>query len=238
LANVGKSGESSQNVLANVGESGEAHIFLKNNILANAYTRQKCRNFGKYLHSQNSHVSCRCLIFSPFSSYVLISQVSATSGPDAANHLLEAVRLGQSDHDNSVCDKMDSSSYERKDSSTYYVKDNRTFEKMDTRSFERIDNRSFERMDSSTNERTDNSTYEKDNSKCGKTDDTSICEKTFSKCPAVIWNKAVIVSSLMEIPSRVWSWTESYFFPYQWFTRSGQCSIAEKAISNLTLDDQ
>ncbi len=164
---------------------------------------------------------------SPFSSYVLISQVSAASGPDAANHLLEAVRLGQSNHDNSVCDKMDNSSSEkdsstceRKDSSTHYPKDTST----------------YLRKDSSTNERKDNSTYKKESSNCGKTDDTSICEKTFSKCPSVIWNKAVIVSSLMEIPSRVWSWTESYFFPYQWFTRSGQCSIAEKAISNLTLD--
>jgi hypothetical protein len=189
--------------------------------------------------------------------------VSAASGPDAANHLLEAVRLGQSNHDNSVCDKMgnssserkDNSTYERNDSSTYYVKNNKTFEKMDTRSFEKKDNSTNEIIDSSTNERKDNSTYKrkdnstyerkdsssnerKDNSNCGKTDDTSICEKTFSKCPSVIWNKAVIMSSLMEIPSRVWSWTESYFFPYQWFIRSGQCSIAEKAISNVTLDGQ
>jgi hypothetical protein len=193
--------------------------------------------------------------------------VSAASGPDAANHLLEAVRLGQSDRDNSVCDKMDNwfderkdnsshgkdsstyvkdnstydkmdnSSYE-KDNSTYYVKDNTTFKKMDTRSFERMDNLTYERKDSSTNERKDTKTYENDNLNCGKTDDTSVCEKTFSKCPSVIWNKAVIMSSLMEIPSRVWSWTESYFFPYQWFTRSGQCSIAEKAISNVTLDGQ
>jgi hypothetical protein len=164
----------------------------------------------KLVYLQNSCASCQCLILSPFSSYVLISQVSAASGPDAANHLLEAVRLGQSDHDNSICDKMDNSSNE-KDTLTY------------------------ERKDSSNKDK-DNSTYEKESSNCGKTDDISICEKTFSKCPAVIWNKAVIMSSLMEIPSRIWSWTESYFFPYQWFTRSGQCSIAEKAISNVTLN--
>ncbi len=178
--------------------------------------------------------------------------MSAASGPNAANHLLEAVRLGQSDHDNSVCDKMDNSSYERKDSSTY-EKDSSTNERTDNSTNEKKDNSTYEKdnstyypKDSSTYKRKDNSTYErkdteayeKDNSNCGKTDDTSVCEKTFSKCPSVIWNKAVIMSSLMEIPSRIWSWTESYFFPYQWFTRSGQCSIVEKAISNVTLNNQ
>jgi hypothetical protein len=177
--------------------------------------------------------------------------VSAASGPDAANHLLEAVRLGQSDHDNSVCDKMDNSSNEKdnltyeKDSSTYEWKDSLNNERKDNSTYHEDnstyypkDSSTYKRKDNSTSERKGKKTYEKKSSNCGKTDDTSICEKTFSKCPSVIWNKAVIVSSLMEIPSRIWSWTESYFFPYQWFTRSGQCSIAEKAISNVTLDGQ
>jgi hypothetical protein len=129
--------------------------------------------------------------------------------------------------DSSTNERTDSSTFERKDNSTYH-NDNSTYYPKDSSTYKRKDN--------STSERKDNSTNEKDNSNCGKNYDTSICEKTFSKCPSVIWNKAVIVSSLMEIPSRVWSWTESYFFPYQWFTRSGQCSIAEKAISNVTLD--
>ncbi len=63
LANVGKSGKSLQNILANVGES---RTFPKNATLANACTCQKCRNFGEYLHSQNSRASCHCLILSPF----------------------------------------------------------------------------------------------------------------------------------------------------------------------------
>ena len=138
--------------------------------------------------------------------------------------------------DNSSSEK-DSSTYEWKDSLNNERKDNSTYKK-DNSTYYPKDSSTYKRKDSSTYERKDTKAYEKDNLNCGKTDDISICEKTFSKCPAVIWNKAVIMSSLMEIPSRIWSWTESYFFPYQWFTRSGQCSIAEKAISNVTLNGQ
>jgi hypothetical protein len=61
MANVCESGESLENVMANVGKSGESRIFPKNTILANASTRQKCGNFGEYLHSQNLRASCHCL---------------------------------------------------------------------------------------------------------------------------------------------------------------------------------
>jgi hypothetical protein len=62
LANAGESGESKQNCSANVGEFGESSIFQKKAIFANASTCQKWIFFVKYLHSLNSRASSHCLI--------------------------------------------------------------------------------------------------------------------------------------------------------------------------------
>ena len=53
-------------------------------------------------------------------------------------------------------------------------------------------------------------------------DDAGITSK---KCPEEEWKSMEMVTSLLNLPSMMWKWTEKLFFPYHWFNASGYCSI-------------
>jgi hypothetical protein len=74
----------------------------------------------------------------------------------------------------------------------------------------------------------DKANYLLDSIQLGRSNpDDKICQVTYNKCPEEIWNKAMLVSSVMELPTTLWKMGEDYFFPYHWFRKMSQCSLNE-----------